>query len=104
MRSLPCARLRSARWRRICRCSRVWIASGCRTRGLEGGVETSLAAVLVIFGLEYGVGEDLVGGLDGLEARDAFCLFAGVAVGMILEGELAVGLANVVDGGGGGEF
>lgn len=82
----------------------VWIAGGCRTRGLEGGIEASLAAVLVIFGLEDGVGEDLVGGLDGLEPWDTFCLLAGVAVGVVLEGELAVGLADVVDGGGGGEF
>lgn len=44
-----------------------------------------------------------MGSLDSLELGDVFLLFASVAIGVVLEGKLAVLLLDVVDGACGGE-
>lgn len=44
----------------------------------------------IVSALGDGVAEDFVGGLDALESGFAFLFFAGVAVGVVLEGEFAV--------------
>ena len=72
-----------------------------RGRG-RGHVDAAvLAAVVVVLCLLDGVAEDLMSSLDLLESCDDFLLAARVAVWVVLQGEGAESLADLVLAGGG---
>jgi len=70
-------------------CGRPWIASCGLSRseaGLLGRIETGFPPIHVILLLGGGIGQDLVGLLDGLKPGHALGLFAGIAIGVVLQG------------------
>ena len=50
------------------------------------------------------ISKDLVRGLNSLELWNELLFFAGIAVGMVKQGEFAVLLLHFLDSGGNGEF
>lgn len=68
------------------------------------GIEPRFPPVCVVFCLLRGVAQHLVRRLDCLKLGYAFLFLAGVAVGVVQQGELAVSLADVVDRGSRGKF
>jgi hypothetical protein len=92
--SLICTGLCPSGWRRICRSRLIWIASGtataCSAASVTCRVQASLAPVSIVACLLGRLTQNFVRSLDGLELGYVFFLFAGVAVGVVLQGEPAV--------------
>lgn len=95
LRSLICAGLCPSGRRRVCRSRCIRVASGtttaaCSSASITCWVQASLASVSIIARLFGRLAQNLVRGLDGLELGYVFFLFAGVAVGVVLQSEPAV--------------
>lgn len=79
-------------------------AAAAATADSAGRRQACLPPVCIVPCLLPCIAQDLMSGLNGLEARDVFLLFAGVPVGMIQQSELAVLLLDIVQGAVGGEL